>query len=75
MNIELRDENEVVLGKGSLPFEATASIQSGDLLKLEDDRFNVKGTFALLMKMCKVHAGQGYCPTFVFYVIPMEDQP
>lgn len=75
MNIELRDENEVILGKGDLGSETVSAINPGDILKLEDDRCDVKGTFILVRKMFKITDGIRCCPNVVFYVQHMEDAP
>lgn len=72
MNVELRSPEEEVLGKGTLGFETVSAIQSGDILKLEDDCFNIKGTFVHVAKVFKLVAGRTYSPNVVLYVEQLE---
>lgn len=68
MNVELRTQNEEVLGKGTLSSETIKAINGGDILQLASDCLNVKGTFVLVRKMFKHVWGPEYQPNVVLYV-------
>ncbi len=83
MNIELRDANEAVLGRGYLYREIFHSISSGDILKLENDVFDIRGTFVVIAKMFCFGKKMMKCApsnivateTYILYVHQLETDP
>lgn len=73
MNVELRTEDEVIIGTGVLTTEIITILLPGDTVSFFDDTVDVIGRFMYVRKHVIVRHGNGYLPDIVIYVREIEE--